>query len=135
MPAQTFIPWARCYEMVTGALPFEADNPFLVMNARVTGDPKAPRKANPAVPPEVEELILHAMERDPRKRFQTASEMKEQLEDTSLVNVTGRYNHLRAPQILSARWHGSRLVVLSASAPIVLFGLMFLLVKCHPHHH
>ena len=127
---------AMLYEMVTGVLPFEADNPFMVMNARVTGDPKAPRQVNPAVPPEVEELILHAMERDPRKRFQTAMEMKEQLEDTSLVNVTGRYHHLRVPRVWSARWHGSRLTILSALTPIVIFGLMFLLTRCHhPHHH
>jgi len=125
---------AMLYEMVTGALPFEADNPFMVMNARVTGDPKAPRAVNPKVPPEVEELILHAMERDPRNRFQTAKEMKAQLEDTSLVKLTGRYHHLRAPREWSARWHGSRLTILSAAGPVVLFGLMFLLSRCHHHH-
>ena len=126
---------AMLYEMVTGKLPFEADNPFMVMNARVTGDPKAPRKVNPAVPVEVEELILHAMERDPRKRFQTALEMKAQLEDTSLVKVTGRHHHLRAPKVWSARWHGSRLYILSAGGTVCLFALMFLLSRCHPHHH
>jgi serine/threonine-protein kinase len=125
---------AMLYEMVTGKLPFEADNPFMVMNARVTGDPKAPRKVNPAVPVEVEELILHAMERDPRKRFQTALEMKAQLEDTSLVKVTGRHHHLRAPKALSAHWHGNRLVILSAAFPILLFLLMFALSRCHHHH-
>jgi serine/threonine-protein kinase len=126
---------AMLYEMVTGALPFEAENPFMVMNARVTGDPKAPRKVNPAVPPEVEELILHAMERDPRHRFQTAAEMKAQLEDPSLIKMTGRSHHLRVPQVWTARWHSSRLVILSAAAPILLFGLMFLLTHCHSHHH
>jgi serine/threonine-protein kinase len=126
---------AMLYEMVTGALPFEADNPFMVMNARVTGDPKAPRKVNPAVPVEVEELILHAMERDPKKRFQTVLEMKAQLDDPSLVKVTGRHHHLRTPKVWSARWHSSRLTILSALVPIVLFGLMFLLVKCHHPHH
>jgi serine/threonine-protein kinase len=125
---------AMLYEMVTGKLPFEADNPFMVMNARVTGDPVAPRKVNPAVPVEVEELILHAMERDPRKRFQSALEMKAQLEDPSLVKVTGRHHHLRAPKVWSAHWHGNRLVILSAAFPIVLFLLMFLLSRCHHHH-
>jgi serine/threonine-protein kinase len=126
---------AMLYEMVTGVLPFEADNPFMVMNARVTGDPKAPRKVNPAVPVEVEELILHAMERDPRKRFQTALEMKAQLEDTSLVKVTGRHHHLRAPRVLSARWHGSRLTILSVLFPLLIFGIALLLTHCHHPHH
>ena len=126
---------AMLYEMVTGALPFEAENPFMVMNARVTGDPKAPRDVNPKVPPEVEELILHAMERDPRKRYQSAKDMKEQLEDLSLVQLTGRSRHLRVPRVWSARWHSSRLVILSALTPIVIFGLMFLLTRCHHVHH
>jgi len=126
---------AMLYEMVTGKLPFEADNPFMVMNARVSGDPKAPRKVNPAVPPEVEELILHAMERDPRKRFQTALEMKAQLEDTSLVKVTGRHHHLRAPRQLSTRFQGSRLIIFSVLGPCLLLGIALLLTHCHGHHH
>jgi serine/threonine-protein kinase len=121
--------------MVTGALPFEADNPFLVMNARVTGDPKAPRKVNPAVPVEVEELILHAMERDPKKRFQSAKEMKAQLEDTSLVKITGRHHHLRTPRVWSARWHSYRLGVLSSVGTVGFFVLMLLFFRCTGHHH
>ncbi len=57
------------------------------------------------------------MERDPRKRFQTAEEMKEQLEDTSLVKLTGRHHHLRVPRVWSARWHSSRLTIFSAPFP------------------
>jgi serine/threonine-protein kinase len=128
---------AILYEMVTGALPFEADNPFLVMNARVTGDPKAPRSVNPAIPVEVEELILHAMERDPRRRIQTVLEMKKQLEDTSLIQVTGRHKHLRVPRVWSTRFHGARVGILSAGGTILFFFLMFLVTRCHhpPHGH
>src|SRR5947199_551458 len=56
---------AMLYEMVTGAAPFEGGNAYMIMNARLTGDPVAPRKINPEIPPEVEEIILHAMERSP----------------------------------------------------------------------
>jgi serine/threonine-protein kinase len=126
---------AMLYEMVTGALPFEADNPFMVMNARVTGDPKAPRSVNPNVPPEVEELILHAMERDPRKRIQTAKEMKAQLEDLSLVQVTGRHRHLRVPPVWSTRFHSSRLTIISVTIPFIVFGTLFIVARCHMHHH
>jgi serine/threonine-protein kinase len=125
---------AMLYEMVTGVLPFEADNPFMVMNARVTGDPKAPRSVNPAIPPEVEELVLHAMERDPNKRFQTATEMKEQMDDTSLVKLTGRHHHLRVPRVWSARWHGARLTILSVMAPILLLLVALLVTHCRHHH-
>jgi len=126
---------AMLYEMVTGKLPFEADNPFLVMNARVTGDPQAPRKVNPAVPVEVEELILHAMERDPKKRYQTALEMKAQLEDTSLVKVTGRHHHLKTPRVWSTRFHGMRVPIFCVLGTCGVFGFMLLLARCHMHHH
>ena len=67
---------AMMYEMVTGYAPFEGGNPYLIMNARLVGDPIAPRKRNKEIPPEVEEIILHAMERDPDDRYATAAEMK-----------------------------------------------------------
>jgi hypothetical protein len=87
------------------------------------------------VPVEVEELVLHAMERDPKKRFQTALEMKAQLEDTSLVKVTGRHHHLRAPKVWSARWHSSRLTIISIAIPFLLFAMALLLTRCHHPHH
>ena len=38
---------AMLYEMVTGSLPFEGTNPYAIMNARLVGDPVAPRKIEP----------------------------------------------------------------------------------------
>ena len=55
---------AILYEMATGEPPFAGDSPYVIMNARVTGDPQAPRKINPNLTPVLEEIILHAMERD-----------------------------------------------------------------------
>ncbi len=61
---------AMLYEMAVGVTPFEwRESCSSVMNARVTGDPVAPRKRNPKVSPQVEEIILHAMEREPGNRY------------------------------------------------------------------
>ncbi len=60
---------AILYEMVTGEPPFGGDSAYVIMNARVTGDPVAPRKLNPKLTPVLEEIILHAMERDPKRRY------------------------------------------------------------------
>jgi serine/threonine-protein kinase len=60
------------YEMLTGKIAFNGDDIGVIMEARVTGDPEAPRKVNPIISPESEEIILHAMERDPESRFATA---------------------------------------------------------------
>ena len=63
------------YEMATGKLPFVADSPVSVALMQVNNQPRPPRGILPSVPPGVEAMILTAMEKDPDKRFQSASVM------------------------------------------------------------
>ena len=126
---------AMLYEMTTGSTPFDGPNPFIVMNSRISGDPVAPRKRNPDIPPEVEEIILHAMERDPRMRFPSAAAMKAELDDPSKVVMTGRHQSLRMPNIWKTKWRAVRLVVLSTLIPIGLFLLAWGLSYCGRGHH
>jgi serine/threonine protein phosphatase PrpC/predicted Ser/Thr protein kinase len=122
---------AMLYEMATGRVPFEGPNPFIVMNSRITGDPVAPRKINPEISPELEEIILHAMEREPARRYGGATAMKAELDDPESVKITGRAEHLRSPNIWQTRWQGMRLVVLSAAVPIVIFVVALVVTHCH----
>ncbi len=119
---------AILYEMVTGSTPFEGESPYIVMNARVSGDPEAPRKINLELNPAVEEVILHAMERDPRARYQTAGEMRRELENLDKVEITHRDQRLRAPQPWKNRRYTVLLVVIGVLGWIGLFFalLMFL---------
>src|ERR1700729_3592921 len=89
---------AILYEMTTGSTPFEGENAYAIMNARLTGDPVAPRKVNPKLTPAVEEIILHAMQRNPAERYQSAAEMKAELDDYEKVELVGRFKHLQTPQ-------------------------------------
>jgi serine/threonine protein phosphatase PrpC len=122
---------AVLYEMTTGSVPFEGPNPFVVMNSRITGDPIAPRKVNPQISEQLEEIILHAMEREPHKRYQSAAAMKAELDDPESVKVTGRARHLEAPKAWKTRWQGARLIVLSALFPILLFLGALFFTRCH----
>ena len=63
------------YEMLTGQKPYDGDNPVSVALKHMEEDPKAPREIVPAIPEALEEIVLHAMERDPAKRYQSAAEM------------------------------------------------------------
>jgi len=119
---------AMMYEMLTGYAPFEGGNPYLIMNARLVGDPIAPRKRNKDIPPEIEEIVLHAMERDPDDRYASAAEMKAEIDDPSRVELTGRHERLRPPVVWRTRWRMVRLIVLAALVPIVVFGTMFLVI-------
>jgi serine/threonine protein phosphatase PrpC len=115
---------AILYEMTTGTTPFEGESPYVVMNARVTGDPVAPRKLNPELTPAIEEIILHALERDPAQRYPNATEMKRELENYDLVPLTKRYERLRAPQ----PWGGTRRMLPMILIGLVLWMLSFLLL-------
>jgi serine/threonine protein phosphatase PrpC len=113
---------AMLYETVTGEPPFGGDSPYVIMNARVTGDPQAPRKVNPQLTEVIEEIILHAMERDPKRRFQTAAEMKKELDNYESVELTERFARLRSPQMWKSRFRMLPLII----ALIVFMVLQFL---------
>jgi serine/threonine protein phosphatase PrpC len=116
---------AILYEMVTGEPPFGGDSAYVIMNARVTGDPVAPRKLNPKLTPVLEEMILHAMERDPKKRYQTAAEMKRELDDYESVEMTNRCSRLQAPQIWKSRFRWLPMVLAFVLLQVVVFVLLF----------
>ncbi|HEX4000002.1 MAG TPA: bifunctional protein-serine/threonine kinase/phosphatase [Pirellulales bacterium] len=123
---------AILYEMVTGQPPFEGTNPLAIMNARLMGDPIAPSRLNPNISPQVEEIILHALEQRPENRYASAAEMKTELENPEKVVVTGRANRLRPPAQWTGRWRPARSLIF-ALVPIIVFGLLWLFFR-FAHH-
>jgi serine/threonine-protein kinase len=119
------------YEMCTGSTPFEGESPYAVMNARLTGDPVAPRKVNPKITPAVEEIILHAMERDPANRYASAREMKAELDDYEKVELVGRYQKLQSPQLWKSRFRNLPLILVLALGWVISFILLILYFKHH----
>lgn len=63
------------YEMCTGKLPFMADSPVSVALMHVKDQPKRPSEIVPTIPKGLEQIILGAMEKQPDKRIQSASQM------------------------------------------------------------
>src|SRR5699024_10682142 len=68
------------YEMITGQLPFEADNAVSVAIMQLQANPKPPQQINPSIPDGLEEITIKAMQKDPRQRYQTAGEMLKDIE-------------------------------------------------------
>lgn len=68
------------YEMITGQLPFEADNAVSVAIMQLQADPKPPRDINPTIPIGLEEITLKAMQKTPAQRYQSAEEMMQDIE-------------------------------------------------------
>ena len=120
---------AMLYEMLTGQPPFTGSNPLAVMNERLLVDPKPARQLNPEISPQVQEILFRALERDPRHRYATATEMAWELEHQEQVGVEegGRRLALR-----HRIFPGGRKMLLYAGLvllPILLFGLMVILAR------
>jgi serine/threonine protein kinase len=70
------------YEMVTGHVPFEGDNPIAIVLKLVSESWPLPTSVNPLVPRAVEQVVLKAMSKNPADRYQTAGEMALALQQT-----------------------------------------------------
>ena len=71
---------AVLYEMITGARPFSGDTPGEVLEAIFVLEPVAAVRLNTHVPPELERIIAKAMEKDLGMRYQSASDMRTDLQ-------------------------------------------------------
>jgi eukaryotic-like serine/threonine-protein kinase len=56
------------YELLTGHVPFEADTAVSIALKHVSEEPAPPRRLNPAVPPELEQVVMWALQKDPGRR-------------------------------------------------------------------
>ncbi len=101
------------FEAVTGRLPFERRTDYGLMHAHVLEHPPSPRTFQRDLPPELESVILKAIEKDPGRRFQSAAAFRKTLRacvgkagpdpmPTSTGSASGR------PQVTKTPWlpHG-----------------------------
>jgi len=67
------------YELITGAPPFRADSARDQIRLICERDPALPRRINSAIPGELQNVCLKALEKDPSQRYQSAREMADDL--------------------------------------------------------
>jgi tetratricopeptide (TPR) repeat protein/tRNA A-37 threonylcarbamoyl transferase component Bud32 len=67
------------YQMLTGELPFRG-NTRMLLHQVLTEEPRAPRSLNHHIPRDLETICLHAMAKDPKRRYATAGALAEDLE-------------------------------------------------------
>lgn len=63
------------YELVTGEAPFKGESAYASISKRLQSDPEPPSKHRQECPQQLDAVILRALERDPEKRYQSATEM------------------------------------------------------------
>jgi eukaryotic-like serine/threonine-protein kinase len=104
---------AVLYEMSTGALPFPADSSAEIFKAILAADSVAAVRLNPAVPAELERIISKALEKDRNLRYQSAAEMRADLQRLKRDTDSGR----SAATISAATSEISPAAVTSGSSP------------------
>lgn len=67
------------YEIATGEQPFRRKNHLLTLDAILNSQPKPPSRTNPNLPVELDTIIAKALEKDRRKRYQAAADMRDAL--------------------------------------------------------
>ncbi|WP_054694641.1 protein kinase domain-containing protein [Syntrophomonas palmitatica] len=120
------------YEMLTGIVPFDAESPITVALKHIHDDPAPPRSINNRIPPNLENIVLHAMDKVPSRRYASAEQMRNSLLAIELEK--GNYNgrHERGKTIImpsisnegdeyapTKKKHGNVMVV----SLIILLGL------------
>jgi TolB-like protein/Tfp pilus assembly protein PilF len=78
------------YEMATGKKPFTGKNSLMTLDAVLHDKPVPPGELNPNVPVELEGIIGKAMEKDRRQRYQSAAQMKADLQQLKRETDSGQ---------------------------------------------
>src|SRR4051812_35155707 len=82
------------YECLTRRVPFDGESPVTIALKQVAEEPIPPAELNPAVSPALEDVVLHAMAKDPAWRFPDADAFIAALEAARGAPVTGTYAHV-----------------------------------------
>ena len=108
------------YEMLTGATPFPGNDPF----DRMRKHPVPPREIEPAITPQLQEVIYRALEREHKNRYATAHDFEHELMRGDQVGIAERAE-LR--EWKKDRESEARKILLYAAMvllPLLIFGLL-----------
>lgn len=126
------------YQLATGKLPFGDPASLRACRKRLYADPVPPRALNGAIPPWLQEIILHCLETEPGRRYATAAQLAHDLAHPATVPLTGRSSRLKRSGIgqRARRWYQSwRGEPLCASRPAArLAPANHVLVALDPSH-
>jgi serine/threonine protein kinase/tetratricopeptide (TPR) repeat protein len=113
---------AVLYEMATGRMPFHGSSSGEICGAILRDEPKPPSQLNPRVSPELEAVIRKALEKDRRLRYQSAAEMRTDLQRLQRDSESGRYAAMPAKRPMSP--FGKRWPLIAAAAAVLIAGLV-----------
>jgi len=116
--------------MLTGSVPFPRGTAQAILKAKASEDPPSPRSHVPDLDPKIEEILMHALERDPRERYKRASDLLADLEDPSRVVPRDRsLRRARQARVLGI----PRPLLFPIAVCVVIVTLLCLMWMTHRH--
>src|ERR1039458_6284976 len=116
---------AVLYEMATGQLPFRGDTTATTFDAILNRVPVAPVRLNPDVPAELERVINKCLEKDRNLRYQSAAEMRADLQRLKRDTDTGKSAAAAEPTLDSRKrrlqWIAAGVVCLIVALGVALW--------------
>jgi serine/threonine protein kinase/Tfp pilus assembly protein PilF len=124
------------YEMVTGVMPFRGETSGVIAETILNRTPVAPVRLNPDVPPKLEEIIDKALEKDRKLRYQSASEIRTDLQRLKRDSESGRVSATAArveskPVAKSVRFRWMVNVAAILVVGLAVCGWLFFSRKAH----
>jgi serine/threonine protein kinase/tetratricopeptide (TPR) repeat protein len=96
------------YEMATGTLPFRGDSWALITDAILHDAPVPPVRLNSDIPPKLEDVVNKALEKDKKLRYQSAAEIRTDLQRLRRDIESGRVTPTSAGRLVPSsrmyRW-------------------------------
>lgn len=120
---------AVLYEMLTGIRAFKRDSSAETMTAILKQDPPEMACRGVEIPPELQRVVSHCLEKDPKQRFQSAKDLTFALENIS--GATSATQRQPKPSLLKSwdRWHIAALALALALSVAVALLLRFFLIN------
>jgi eukaryotic-like serine/threonine-protein kinase len=112
------------YEMLTGRPPFTGLSPQSLLAAQVTGAAEPVTRYRENVPPALAALVMRCLAKRPADRWQSATELVDQLEQLATPTASTPYDALAA----ATRGHPVRVAGLFALGSLVLLGVVYFLM-------
>jgi serine/threonine protein kinase len=117
------------FEMLTGQLPFQAENPLAAMNQRLIVEPIPLRQLDPSLSPQLEEVLQRALERNPERRYATAEDFGHDLLNLDRVSVEERVAVRAALRAEPPKMKWSWPYVALALVPVAIFALLLFVAR------
>ncbi|MEI6613546.1 MAG: serine/threonine-protein kinase [Chrysiogenales bacterium] len=117
------------YEMISGIVPFKGDTPFEVILKHIHEPIPNPALARPDLHPELHRLIRRCTEKDPRRRFQEALELKAALERIPPVEIPEMKTEIIKHGSRGRRLHAWPAIGVAMVAASILIGVYLVVSK------